>query len=111
MLSDAERQRTKDRFGADDAQVERDYLISHVLTAISDELGDRARDSLSASIDRIRQFPELYASLYGKIRAVPIREFPFILSYVFEFDRVVVLGLVHSSVPHETWNRRDKPSR
>lgn len=43
MLSDAERQRTKDRFGADDAQVERDYLISHVLTAISDELGDRVR--------------------------------------------------------------------
>ena len=79
--------------------------------SISDELGDRARDSLSASIDRIRQFPELYASLYGKIRAVPIREFPFILSYVFEFDRVVVLGLVHSSVPHETWNRRDKPIR
>jgi hypothetical protein len=75
--------------------------------SISNELGDRARNSVSECIDRIRQFPELYASAYGKVRPVPIRQFPYILSYVFEFDRVVVLGLVHSSVPHGTWNRRN----
>lgn len=43
MLTDAERQDIKERFGVDDAQVERDYLISHVLTVISEELGDRVR--------------------------------------------------------------------
>jgi hypothetical protein len=73
---------------------------------ISEELGDDARDSVAESIDRIQQFPELYASTYGKVRPVPIRQFPYILSYVFEFERIVVLGLVHSSAPHEIWNQR-----
>jgi predicted nucleotidyltransferase component of viral defense system len=43
MLTESERQNVKETFGADDAQVERDHLISHVLAAISDDLGDRIR--------------------------------------------------------------------
>lgn len=74
--------------------------------SISEDLGNDALDSVAESVDRIRQFPELYASTYGKVRPFPIRRFPYILSNVFEFERVVVLGLVHSSVPHETWNQR-----
>ena len=43
MLSDADRQSIKAAFGADDAQVERDHLISHALAAISDDLGERIK--------------------------------------------------------------------
>lgn len=41
MLSDADRRQVRDVFGADDAQVERDHLISHALAAISADLGER----------------------------------------------------------------------
>lgn len=43
MLSDADRQQFKDVFGADDAQVERDHLISHALAAISADMGERVK--------------------------------------------------------------------
>lgn len=43
MLSDADRQEVKTVFGADDAQVERDHLISHALAAISVDLADSVR--------------------------------------------------------------------
>lgn len=41
MLSDGDRERVREEFGADDSQVERDHLISHVLAALSSELPDR----------------------------------------------------------------------
>lgn len=41
MLSTSERDRAKEQFGADDAQIARDYLISHVLAVLSDELPQR----------------------------------------------------------------------
>lgn len=43
MLGDATRQQVKEVFGADDAQVERDHLISHALAAISADLGERVK--------------------------------------------------------------------
>lgn len=43
MLSDSDRQHVTDIFGADDAQVERDHLISHALAAISEDLGERIK--------------------------------------------------------------------
>ncbi len=73
---------------------------------IDNELGNDVRASIAECINRIREHPELYACLYCKVRPVTLRRFPFILSYVFENERVVVLGLVHSSLPHEAWNRR-----
>lgn len=74
--------------------------------ALSTELGEDLRLSVVECIERIGEHPELYAALYGKVRPVALRRFPFILSYVFESKRVVVIGLVHSSFPHESWNRR-----
>lgn len=41
MLSDADRERVRDAFGADNSQVERDHLISHVLAAISADIPDK----------------------------------------------------------------------
>lgn len=43
MLSDTDRQRVRDVFGADDSQVERDHLISRALAAISADLGDQVK--------------------------------------------------------------------
>jgi hypothetical protein len=43
MLSDADRQAVKAVFDADDAQVERDHLISHALAAISADLADSVK--------------------------------------------------------------------
>lgn len=40
MLSDVDRQQVAAAFGADDAQVARDHLISHALAAISADLGE-----------------------------------------------------------------------
>ena len=41
MLSEADRQTTRRIFGADDAQIERDHLISHVLAAVSHDVGEQ----------------------------------------------------------------------
>lgn len=43
MLSDADRQAVRAVFDADDAQVERDHLISHALAAISADLADSVK--------------------------------------------------------------------
>lgn len=43
MLTDDDRHRIKERFDADDAQVERDYLISHVLALLSESFSDHVR--------------------------------------------------------------------
>ncbi|MDP1878076.1 MAG: nucleotidyl transferase AbiEii/AbiGii toxin family protein [Actinomycetota bacterium] len=43
MLPDGDRRRVKESFGADDHQVERDYLISHVLAVLSTRLPDRVK--------------------------------------------------------------------
>jgi len=75
--------------------------------SIADELGDDIRASIAECIERISDNPELYATVYGKIRPVTLRRFPFILSYVFENQRIVVVGLVHANLPHEIWNRRN----
>lgn len=43
VLSETDREKTKDIFGADDVQVERDHLVSHALAAISADLGERVK--------------------------------------------------------------------
>ena len=70
------------------------------------ELGQDLRCSIAECIDLLRQYPELYAPRYGKTRPVRLRRFPYLLSYVFENEVIVVLGVVHCSLQHETWNSR-----
>jgi len=43
VLSDEDRRRVREEFGADDAQVERDHLISHVLAVLSLQFATRIR--------------------------------------------------------------------
>jgi predicted nucleotidyltransferase component of viral defense system len=40
MLSRENRASVADRFGADDAQIERDHLISHLLVGLAELVGD-----------------------------------------------------------------------
>lgn len=88
---------------------EADEDILHVqayYANINQALGNEVRDAIVECIERIRNHPELYAMLYGPIRPATLRRFPFVMSYVFEDNWVVVLGLVHSSMPHDFWNSR-----
>jgi len=43
MLTESDRERIKTEFGADDSQVERDHLISHVLAELSKEMQSRLK--------------------------------------------------------------------
>ncbi len=39
--------------------------------------------------------PELYHTVYGEVRRVVFRRFPYVLFYLFSDDEVVVLARVH----------------
>jgi plasmid stabilization system protein ParE len=66
-------------------------------------LGDQFLTSLHTTVDRIRLNPELYSRVRGLIRRAVLRRFPYLLFYVVEDERVVVIACLHASRDPETW--------
>ena len=71
-------------------------------SALGDEFLDRVRDALHA----LKGNPFLAAKSYQEIRQTMIRQFPYVISYLVEDDRIVVIAVVHGRRNPSSWQSR-----
>jgi plasmid stabilization system protein ParE len=54
----------------------------------------------------ISETPELYRKIYGEVRRVIMRRFPYAVFYVFDGSEVVVLSCLHEKRSPDLWPDR-----
>lgn len=69
-------------------------------------LGDQFLEALRDVVDQIRAHPELYGVFYQEVRAAPMRQFPYVVYYRPEVDRIVILALQHGRRSAKVWQGR-----
>jgi plasmid stabilization system protein ParE len=57
-------------------------------------------------LDVIAESPDLYRTVYGDVRRVVFRRFPYVLFYIFTDDEVVVLACMHERRSPDRWPLR-----
>ena len=67
------------------------------------ELGQRFRDSVDATIERIRQFPLAFQTVHGDKRRAIVPHFPYALYFRLIDDQIVVAGVVHGHRDPAVW--------
>jgi plasmid stabilization system protein ParE len=61
-------------------------------------LGDEFLLCVEEALDRIRQFPKLYAIAYKKVRVAVLRRFPYLICYRITRVAIEVLAVPHSNI-------------
>ena len=63
-----------------------------------DGLGQEFRATIEQLFQRIADNPELFPKVQGEVhRAVVIRRFPFVIHFLVEPERIVILSVFHAS--------------
>ena len=73
---------------------------------ISSQLGVDFLDRLDEAFERIVSSPEFYARVLEDIRQMRVRRFPYVVSYLVENDRVVILAVLHGHRDPSEWQIR-----
>jgi plasmid stabilization system protein ParE len=55
---------------------------------------------------RIGQHPNLYGVIGRGVRAAPVRRFPYLIYYIVEPSRVVIIAILHARRSPRAWQRR-----
>lgn len=58
------------------------------------------------AFDRIRKAPLGYAVVYRDVRQTLVRRFPYVISYLAEEDRVVVIAVMYGGRDPDLWKAR-----
>ena len=71
-------------------------------------LGQEFRATIEQYFQRIADNPELFPKIRGDVRrAVVLRRFPYVIHFLIEKDRVVIMSVFHTSrEPEQLKNRR-----
>ena len=69
-------------------------------------LGDEFFSALLQQFERIRENPEGWAILYRKVRACPMRRFPYVIYYRMQPDCINVIAVQHGHRHPRAWRRR-----
>ena len=69
-------------------------------------LGQRFRDSVDATIERMRQFPLAFQQVHGDKRRAIVPHFPYALYFRLIDDHIVVAGVVHGHRDPASWKSR-----
>ncbi len=69
-------------------------------------LGEEFLSALLDQLDRMQQNPEGWAVLYRKIRACPMRRFPYVIYYRVLPDRINIVAVQHGHRDPRAWRRR-----
>jgi toxin ParE1/3/4 len=69
-------------------------------------LGDKFLDRLQEALDRIETMPEMYAEVWGTVRAARLRRFRHVVYYVILADRVEVIAVMHGLRDSSAWKSR-----
>jgi plasmid stabilization system protein ParE len=70
------------------------------------ELGEEFLVHLRLALERISEFPESSPIVHKSVRRALITKFPYLVFYVAEPGRVVVLAVLHTSRNPALWPRR-----
>jgi hypothetical protein len=71
-------------------------------------LGKNFVGSINLTLDYIKQNPEIFAIRYQNIRTAPVSNFPFLIHYFIDTEKmiIVVLAVLHTSRNPLTWDER-----
>ena len=69
-------------------------------------LGDRFLDRLQETLGRVEARSEMYAQVWGTVRAARLRIFRHVVYYVVLTDRVEVIAVIHGSRDSSSWQSR-----
>ncbi len=69
-------------------------------------LGEEFLEALLGRLEQIQESPEAWAVLYRKIRACPMRRFPYIIYYRVLADRINIIAVQHGHRNPKEWRRR-----
>jgi plasmid stabilization system protein ParE len=89
------------------AQEDISEAYSH-FAEISEELGKQFLARIEQCFVRIRSHQEMYAVVMDGIRKVSLRQFPYVVDYLYENDTVFVLGVEYGARNPENWIARLK---
>ena len=69
-------------------------------------LGDQFLFELRRTLEQIGQFPESSPVVRKNVRRALVRRFPYLVFYVAESTRVVILAVLHNSRDPAVWPKR-----
>lgn len=69
-------------------------------------LGEEFLSALLSQLERIQENPDGWAVLYRKIRACPIRHFPYVVYYRTSSDRINIIAVQHGHRNPRAWRQR-----
>ena len=70
------------------------------------DLGEEFLKSLRQRLEAIRSFPESCQIIYRDVRRAVVSRFPYLIFYVVQPTRVIVLAVLHQSRNPANWPRR-----
>jgi toxin ParE1/3/4 len=76
------------------------------LETVRKGLGDRFVKRLRQILERIETIPELYALVWGDVRAARVRKFEHVVYLVILADRIDVFAVIHGSRDATSWQSR-----
>lgn len=74
--------------------------------SIQHGLGDRFADAVFAKINLVCENPLAYGLFRRKIRACPVRKFPFVVYYIARESDVLIVAVQHGRRSSRRWRDR-----
>ena len=62
--------------------------------------------SVRAAFDRVRQWPDRYATVHKDVRRVRVKRFPYSVLYTIEPNELVVVAVFHGRRDPKVWQSR-----
>ena len=69
-------------------------------------LGQKFRATIEQYFQRIADNPEWFPEVRGEVRRAVIRRFPFVIHFLIEKERIVILSVFHTSRESEQLKHR-----
>jgi plasmid stabilization system protein ParE len=70
-------------------------------------LGEEFRATIEDHFQRIRENPEWFPKVRGGVQRAVVRRFPYVIHFLVEADRIVILSVFHTSrEPSQIKSRR-----
>jgi plasmid stabilization system protein ParE len=69
-------------------------------------LGEEFLEEVRLLVDHLRDNPQLYGVLFRKIRAVPLRRFPYVIYYRDRDADILIIAVQHARRSYRAWRGR-----
>jgi toxin ParE1/3/4 len=69
-------------------------------------LGERLRERVNETLERIEQNPLMYAKAFADIRVAPVKRFRYAVYYRLIGDKIVITAIMHTSRDPIAWKKR-----